>query len=300
MSLLLILILLGPVAGGQVPQPGADQGLLPPDGFLGQWKRAERSRVFAPDDLYGRIDGGAELFLEYGFEQLTVQSYSPATVPGMTETGGRDIQLEIYRMTDPMAAAGIYLMKCGRETRATAFAERHTINNYQLIFFRNRYFVIVNNMSGEENLRSGMLEFARFIASRLPEAGRENFEEGLPPEGLIRNSIRLARGPYALQAVYTLGEGDVLLLRGKATALSADYEDKSGRKTVIMVDYPDSGMADAAFQHLHDNLDRNLDIEEKNIGRFVFKDYAGEFGLVSHAGRRLRVEVHLKHNPTLR
>jgi hypothetical protein len=299
MSLLLLLILLAPFAGSQVPQLSGDQDLLPPDGFLGQWKKAERSRIFTSGDLYGRIDGGAELFLEFGFERLTVQTYLPMTPAVDEETRGSEFQLEIYRMSDPVAAAGVYLMKCGRETRAAGFDERHAINSYQLIFFRNRYYVVVNNMSGDEKLRGGMVEFARFTASRLPESRRDDFAEALPAGGIIRDSIRLARGPYALQAVYTLGEGDILQLHGSITAVAAEYEGNSGRKTIILVDYPDKVAAGAAFRHVLSNLDDNLRIEEKSAGRFAFKDYAGEYGLVSLSGRRLTAEVRLTHKPIL-
>ncbi len=42
--------------------------------------------------------------------------------------------VEIYRMADPVAATGIYLMKCGKETRDASFTERHTVNRHQLMF----------------------------------------------------------------------------------------------------------------------------------------------------------------------
>src|SRR5512146_1704116 len=76
--------------------------ILPADGFAGGWKKAEAPKRFTQADLYGYIDGGAELFLEYGFEQLTVQKY---------RNGADEFTVEAYRMTDPAAATGIYLMK---------------------------------------------------------------------------------------------------------------------------------------------------------------------------------------------
>ena len=41
----------------------------------------------------------------------------------------------------------------------------------------------------------------------------------------------LLRGPYSLQAVYTLGDDDVLLLAGRIFAAAAAYRDESGRNT---------------------------------------------------------------------
>ena len=56
-----------------VAQKAGDVNLLPADGFSGMWKKNGPMKVFTSEDLYGHINGGAEAFLELGFEQLTVQ-----------------------------------------------------------------------------------------------------------------------------------------------------------------------------------------------------------------------------------
>ncbi len=58
-----------PLAGGRgPPAPSANPGLIPPDGAAPGWTRAGTQRVYGPGELYNYIDGGAELFLEFGFE----------------------------------------------------------------------------------------------------------------------------------------------------------------------------------------------------------------------------------------
>ncbi len=299
MSLALLFCLLWSGAAGLPPQSAGNSELLPPDNFLGRWKKAVRSRVFTSADLYGHIDGGAELFLEFGFEQLTVCKYRRDSSGSQGASHAGELQLEIYRMTDSAAATGVYLMKCGKESGDAAFAERHTINNYQLIFKRNRYYVVVNNAAGEEALRTDMLESARFVASRLPAEEPVTFTGTLPSDGIVAGSMRLARGPYALQAVYTLGSGDVLQLHRTIVAVAADYDGVSGKRTMIRIDYPDSSAAASALRHLQANLDSYLEILARNDVGFFFRDYAGEYGLVSVAGSRMTVEVHLKAKPTL-
>jgi hypothetical protein len=298
MSLWLLLCLSGAHIAGQACQASADQSLLPPDGFLGQWKRAQRTLVFTSNDLYGRIDGGAELFLEFGFEQLTVKNYSGPPSGHREDPQPGEFQLEIYRMTDAVAATGIYLLKCGKEVRDPAFDARHTINNYQLIFKRGRYYVVVNNTGGDETLRPAMVKFAQFVAARLPVEEPDALIGSLRPEGLIPGTIRLARGPYALQAVYTLGEGDILQLRRSVTAVAADYKNASRRTTLILVDYPSVKAALAAFQHLQANLDTYLTVESRRPRHLVFRDHNREFGTISISGYRMSVEVHLAVRPS--
>jgi len=96
-------------------------------------------KVFTSEDLYGHINGGAEAFLELGFEQLTVQKY---------RDGANELAVEIYRMTDPTAARGIYLARCGRETPDQALRERHTASRQQVLLQRHRYYMVVYNTAG--------------------------------------------------------------------------------------------------------------------------------------------------------
>jgi len=265
-----------------------DTVLLPQDGFLGAWKKSDPPKRFTEADLYGYIDGGAELFLEYGFEQLTVQKY---------RNGADDFTVEAYRMTDPAAALGIYLMKAGKETRAVGFRERHTANRYQLMLCRNRYFVIVNNLAGREALASVQVKFASYIAGKLPPPSPVGELQLLPREGLVPGSARLVRGAYGLQAVYTLGDGDILLLERKRSAASGDYKSAKGSYTLIVAGYADAAQAGRAFDHLQKNLDRYLKVVEQKPDRLVFEDYSKKYGVVTVVGRRLEARVKLAQKP---
>ena len=153
-------------------------------------------------------------------------------------------------MTDPIAAAGIYLMNCGQESRDPAFSERHSLNKYQLIFKRDRYYVIVGNTTGNKAFRTIMLDFARYIAARLPAEQPLKIDLLLPKDGLIKSSVRLLRGPYGLQSIFTLGEGDVMQLGRKITAVSGRYRDANGKYSLILADYPTAAAARKAFDHL--------------------------------------------------
>lgn len=268
-----------------VAQAAPDRDLLPPDGFLQAWNRSEKARVFTSSDLYGHIDGGAEIFLEFGFEQLTVQSYK------VTKGQPAEIQVEIYRMKDATAAAGIYLASCGRESPDPSFPDRHTLNDFQLIFKRNRHYVIVNNLEGDNGLRVAMLAFARHIAERLPPDVPIGLDETLPRAGLDSSSIRLIRGPYALQAVYTLGEGDILQLGGRITAVSGTYRGAQGKYALVLADYPDDAGARRAFEHVCKNMDPYLTILETGDRHVRFKDQAGGQGEIALQGRRLTIRT---------
>ena len=273
-----------------VASAGGDTSLLPPSGFLGSWSLDGKPRVFPGSELYGHIDGGAEIFFEFGFQEATVQAYrSPAG----------EIVVESYRMSDPLAALGIYLGKCGKETPDPGLRERHTAGRYQLTFVRDRYFVIANNPAGTPALAPVLGEFARFIAGRLPPSRPVTVFDALPKKGLIEGSQRLIRGPVALEAIATLGRGDILQLGGRITAVAGEYLDGDGKHTLILATYPDRKAAAEAFRNLTARLDPAIKPLAVGGARLVFRDYDGTFGVASLAGSRLEISLHLTRQPPL-
>ncbi len=269
-------------------RPAGDGALMPADEAVAGWKRSDSVRVFSRADLYGYIDGGAELFLEFGFDRLTLQKF---------RSGSNEMAVEIYRMADPVAATGIYLMKCGRPTRDPSFAPRHAIGRQQLMFVRERYFVTVNDLSGTDRLGLELLKFGRAVAAGLP-ADRVPAELSLlPARGLVAGSERLVRGPFGLQSIYTLGEGDILQLGGRTVAVAGDYPDPTGPRTRLLVVYPDAAAASRAFANLRQNLDTFLKPVTISATRLVFKDYEKMFGLATVSARTIEVTLHLERAP---
>lgn len=272
-----------------VPQAQGDARLLPPDGFRNGWAKAAPPRVFTSADLYGHINGGAEAFLEIGFEQLTVQRY---------RSGPEELTVELYRMTDPAAARGIYLARCGAETRDPALRERHTVNRQQLLLQRHRYYLIVSNVSGTSATAPMLVKTAAEVATRLPADAPVPALDLLPKAGFVSGSERILRGGFGLQAIYTLGDGDILQLGGTITAVSGDYRDAAlGPHTRIVAEYPTEGAASSAFKYVRANLDSYLKPVTTADARLVFQDYEKKFGAISVAGRRLTIVVHLLKPP---
>jgi len=285
---------------GAMPQarPAGDQALLPDEAAVSGWKKNGAPRVFTRADLYGYIDGGAELFFEFGFDQLTLQKY---------RKGAHEVAVEIYRMTDPVAAMGTYLMKRGKETRDPGFRERHAVSRHQLLFQRHRYYVTVNNLSGADGLAPDLVRFGAAIASRLPADVLAAELKQLPAAGRVPGSERLFRGPVALQSLFTLGDGDILQQKGRIAGAAADYQAepgapklatpapgaKAGAATLLVVQYPTAAAAAQAMAFLQKNLDKYLERVTATPARLVFRDYEKKYGVVSVKGPRLEVRLHL-------
>ncbi len=261
---------------------------LPAAGAVDGWAPDGAPKVFNGAELYGYIDGGSEIFLELGFDRLVIQDYA---------RGDDVMSVEAYRMTDTAGARAIYGAKCGRETPSGDVPARNTAGRYQLALQKGPYYVVVNNPAGAESLIPDMAALGRSVAEAIPQEAPVAGFAALPRQGLVEGTESVIRGPYGLQPVITLGDGDILSLGGERTAVSADYVDGGVTTTLIQCDYEDAADARAAFVHLADNLDPYLDLVDRSDDRLVFRDYAGRWGVASLTGARMAIRVNLPEPP---
>jgi hypothetical protein len=275
------LLLLGTACASSLPKDP-----MPPDPFLEVWEKEGDLAVYRGLDLYGYINGGSEVYLELGFRRCVVQHYS---------RGEEKVSVEIYYMLDPVAAMGIFLMNQGRNsTGHPAFAVRHTLHPYQLQFVKGWAYVLVNNLTETKDGEDVLLAFAGYAAQYIQPAPDIDFFQSLPLAGRVRGSERILRGPFTLERICTLGEGDVLLLDGNGTAVCADYVDGKGNThTRILANYHTRDDAQTAFEHLKNNLDPYLDVLSSDNLHLTFRDYEGKRGEVKVLGGRIDIQVGL-------
>ncbi|MFZ5515188.1 MAG: DUF6599 family protein [Candidatus Zhuqueibacterota bacterium] len=262
---------------------------LPGNDVVPGWSKSGSLLRFPKEDLFNHINGGAELFLEFGFVELQVQPY---------QNGSHEIVLEAYQMECPEAALGIYLMKCGKETPLEEIAARNSGNTYQVIFVQGDYFIQLNNFDGDDAFRPVLVALAQAMLSNIPETPPVDLLRHLPKFNLVPGSELIIRGMYGLQPIFTFGEGDILQLQGRNYGVVGDYIDDQGKEfTQIITLHADSIEAKRTFEHLRTNLDPYLEILETSERAFTFKDFKQQFGLAECAGSRIHLMIHLHDEP---
>jgi hypothetical protein len=263
---------------------------IPSGDFAEGWQVKGATRTFNRNGLYGHINGGSELFLEFGFDVLTVQRYG---------RGDDEVALEAYKMTSPEAALGIYLMKCGKESPVEGIPGRHTGDAYQLMSLYGNYLLVVNNYSGKKEMAPVMRSLLLAAQKKVDFVKPADVLAPLPTKGRIAGSERLIRGMYSLASLYTLGDDDILLLKGEIFGAAADYQLESGGSyTRIVIVYPGKKEARGALAHLKANLDSYLTIVAEDPSNLSFKDYQGKFGTVVVAEGTMTISVNLPKSPT--
>jgi hypothetical protein len=289
----LLAALVGGIAAFAAAQAVPGRAGIPEPSFAPGWAKSGPLRTFTGQDLFNQIDGGAELFLEFGFVRMRLQSYA---------RGKSELTLNAYEMESAASALGIYLMKMGRETPFPEVAARNSSEEVQLTILKGRYFVQVDNLGDAPAARAETAALANAFLAGVAEEPLATPLGGLPPEGRVPGSERLIRGPYGLQPYFTFGEGDALSLGGRIFGALAEYRMSGGAAfTRLIVPYPDPEAAAAALAHLQANLDPYLKVTGQRADGFDFVDYQSKKGGVSLDGAVLDIRFKMtKSGPKLR
>lgn len=178
-----------------IAQESALTACLPAADEAAGWRPDGEPQVFAGEDLFIYIDGGADIYEEYGFREVAVQDYAGP--------GGRSLSVEIFAMSGPAAAYGMYTFKAGAEGRAVEIGAGGRLDSYYLNFWEGPYLVTITGFDEEAATRDGILAVAGALDRRIEAAGeRPALADCLPAEGLNPSSLQYIRGPLGLNNVH--------------------------------------------------------------------------------------------------
>jgi hypothetical protein len=178
-----------PVAG----QDPADQLalLFPEEGEVKGWSPVDSIEFAAGDDLYLLIDGGAEIYHEFGFLS--------AGYGGYKSEQNQTVNLEIYEMSDPGAAYGMFTFKTGSSGTDFRGGCQGWLESYYLNFWGENYLVTVVALDTGALGISGLQRISQAVSARIDCRNQQPEITGfLPPEGLQPAGIKYIRGNLGL------------------------------------------------------------------------------------------------------
>jgi hypothetical protein len=208
--------------------------LLPEGPELRGWAREGEPQSFRGEDLFTYIDGGAEIYFEYGFGRVIVQDYR-------NEAGHR-LNLEIFEMESPEAAYGMFTFKIGPRGEAVVLGDECQLADYYLNLCQGRYLITITGLEAEAAAGEGLVALARLVEGKLGERGkRPSLVSVLPGEGLKPWSLKLFRGPLALYNTHPFFKEDVFSFR---KGIKGEYADGG---TLFLFEYDTNGAAEGRF-----------------------------------------------------
>jgi len=165
---------------------------LPKSGEAENWKREGEPQYFEGEALYEYIDGGAEIYHEYGFKHVTVQDYVNPT--------GKSVSVEIFEMTNSESAYGIYTFKTHKAGRKLSIGGDAQLADYYLNFWKGNILVTLTGFDETSETRDGLLLLAKGIDAKLDLSGnRPQIVSHLPAENFVSQSMKYFKGILGLR-----------------------------------------------------------------------------------------------------
>ncbi|MBN2135355.1 MAG: hypothetical protein JW737_06455 [Acidobacteria bacterium] len=235
--------------------------------------------------LYGYMDGGAEVYIEYGFIDVKIYVYN---------NKDSEVKADIYRMTDSQASEGIFLTKYGYAINDKIKARLAFIDPQQIAFIQGQYFIIINASRNNTGSQELMLKLSSIILTELPTGESIDFSL-LPTQDMVSGSARLLRGIIALQSIYPLGEGEMLWPGGiKPFVIAADYNTADKKQyNLILAGYNSDSDSALAFKSIKKDYDSYLELIKDKDDILILKDWNGEYIVIQQRGKLIAIYTRL-------
>lgn len=242
MSLLLLFLLTVMACQGQSTLEQGIQKYVPQK--VGVWTKKDAPLEYVGDNLFAYINGGAEIYEEYGFARVFVQDYA--------NRDNKTITLELYEMTSPESAYGMFTFKSSRDGKELSLGNQGRLEDYYLNFWKGRFLVTLTGFDAEPDTLRGLEEIAGAVDQLLQDSDLTLFFSGLfPSEHLIRTSIKYFKGHLGFFNSYALSQKDVFMLK---EGVRADY---SHGVSVFIFRYDSQELCSQAFSLAQDILLEN-------------------------------------------
>jgi Family of unknown function (DUF6599) len=169
--------------------------IIPPaDGHL---KHEGDLGVYPGDHLYEYINGGAPIYLEYGFKEVASQELI---------LNDHTFIFDVYQMESPLAAFGIFSVRRPERAPGIGNFAFSTFTDYQGLIAYDRYLIDISaydtsEQTADEMALLGGLASERILAPRSCASLFNGYPiDLLPVNGRHPGTEKVARGPVSLEA----------------------------------------------------------------------------------------------------
>ncbi len=127
------------------------------------WKWDGKEMKYDSKSVFQYMDGSAELYLAYGFQNLRVRRFEKPNQPPIT--------LELYDMASSENAYGVFSFE--PQDEAVGIGQGSEFGGGLLLFWKGKYFVSIYADEGGVEVEAPILTMGRTTADLIQEMGPE-------------------------------------------------------------------------------------------------------------------------------
>jgi len=229
-------LLLGSLLVGCQSQSPSLTSVFPSVDAVPGWTPAGAAVTFNRDTIFDLVDGQADAFFVYGFEQVAVRKYQNAQ--------GANLSVEVWQLATPADAYGLFTSGIAG-TPVAIGNDGDGDPGWRIVFWKNRYYVQV--YARQELPDADLQGLARAVAAALPAGGeRPALVSRLPAEGLVERGFIFFHEEISIQSEVWLGGENILGLSPQTNGVLARYDLGGTVARLLLIEYPDTVAASAA------------------------------------------------------
>jgi hypothetical protein len=173
--------------------------LLPAKNEVPGWAQSQQPRSFNPGNLWEFIDGAADGYLTYGFQEVVTADYTQ-------EGTGYQTVLDIYQMKDPLNAFGKYSEERNPEYQFLKVGNEGYSGGTSLNFWSGPYYVKITVFDDKEAIKQEMAKLANAVAGKITAPAAEPAEVSFfPKANQLPHTIAYIPKDVLAQSYFTNG-----------------------------------------------------------------------------------------------
>jgi hypothetical protein len=216
---------------------------------VGTWQISE-SKSYTQDNLFEYINGGAELYISFGFTNVSSRIYTADDQPR--------IILDLFHMNSPRDAFGVFSFSA--EKANADIGQGAYLDQGVLLFWQDTYYISIMAYPETPESKDALLALARSIESKIGTAGDlPAVLSYLPEEGLVKESIRFFHHPAWINTHYYISDENIFLIDSQSNCVLARYGDQANRMVLLLIEYHDPEVARAGYQSFVNDIIPELD-----------------------------------------
>ena len=220
--------------------------LFPDSSFL---PVTEEQTYKSANELYDYINGGAELYLQYGFQKLTKRIYSV--------NQEQEIKAEIFQLNAPKNAFGIF--SYSMDTVNTDVGQGGQYIGGSLIFWQDNYFVSIFARQENELIKEKILELGRSISDAIDSTGALPWVFHILPQDDINPTSTFYFHHHAWQNKYRfISNENIFNINHNVNAFLTQYGTHEDRYYRLLIEYPSIKKAKEAYTKGRSHIPKKL------------------------------------------
>jgi hypothetical protein len=239
-------------AAGVLPEPATVDGVR----AMGEISEYEQ------DALYDFLNGGAELYFDYGIVSVASAEY--------TTVGDKTIEVSVHDMGGPAGSFGIYSNMRYTGADFAAVGNEGMMTPSSLDFWKGRYYCRLLAFDTDAETHSAMLGLGEALAGNIAVAGSVPEIIGLLPEDhRVARSEKYFTRPIALNNIRYISSENVLNLGDRTKGVAAAYEVDGMVFTVFVVEYASEDDAAGALDSYRSHVGEGSGAIARRRGRYL-------------------------------